>query len=150
MRSVHYLLCFHHIGTFRNTQFLIHFCYPKMLKNRVLHRGRQEGLKSEAPGGTMARHEVHMGPQRCPGEAQGDPKASQNSSKIEVLCPGWPPRSPKAPPRSIKSLKLKENQCKTPACLCAKNRGSDAPQNISTSSGASPQNPAGKTMPRLL
>ena len=74
-------ICDPYIGPFQNTSFLLHFCYPKVVKNRVLHRGRQKGLKSEVPGDTMTRHGVHMGPQGCPGEAQGSPKASQNSSK---------------------------------------------------------------------
>ena len=50
------------------------------MKNGLLHRGRQKGFKSEVPGDTMTRHGVHMGPQGCPGEAQGSPKASQNLS----------------------------------------------------------------------
>ena len=148
MRSVHYLPCFHHIGPSQNTSFLLPFCYPKVVKNRVLHRGRQKGLKSEVPGDTMTRHGVHMGPQGCPGEAQGSPKASQNSSKIEVLGPGWPPRLPKAPPGSKKSPKWEENRWKTPARPRGKIRGSDAPQEAFP--GALPQNPAEKNMLRLL
>ena len=148
MRSVHYLLCFHHIGTSRNTSFLIPFCYPKLLKSKVLHRGRQKGLKSEVPGDTMTHHGVHMGSRGCPGEAQGSPKAFQNSSKIEVLGPGWPPRLPKAPPGSKKSPKLEENRWKTPARPRGKIRGSDAPQEAFP--GALPQNPAEKNMLRLL
>ena len=147
MRSVHYLLCFHHIGSSRNTSFLLPFCYPKVMKNRMLHRGRQKGLKSRVPGDTMTRHGVHMGPHGFSGEAQGDPKASQNSSKIEVLVPGWPPRLPKAP-GSKKSPKLEENRWKTPARPRGKIRGSDAPQE--TFPGALPQNPAEKNMLRLL
>ena len=142
MRSVHYLLCFHHVGTSRNTSFLIPFCYPKVVKNRVLHRGRQKGFKSEVPVGTITRHGVHMGPPRVPRETQGSPKTTQNSSKIEVLCAGWPPGSAKAPPGSKKSPELKENRCKTPARPCVKNRGSDAHQKAF--SEALPQNPAEK------
>ena len=65
---------------------------------------------------------------RRPKEAQGSPKASQNSSKIEVLGPGWPPRSPKAPPGSKKSPKWQENRWKTSARPRGKIRDSDAPQ----------------------
>ena len=136
------MLCFHHSGPSQNTSFLLPFCHPKMVKNRVLHRGRQKGLKSEVPGDTMTRHGVHMGLQGWPGEAQGSPKASQNSSKIEVLGSGWPPRLPKAPPGSKKSPKLKENRCKTPARPRGKIRDSDAPQEAFPR--ALPQNPAEK------
>ena len=52
------------------------------MKNRMLHRGRQKGLKSEVPGDTMTRHGVHMGFQGCPGEAQGNPKAIKSVSKF--------------------------------------------------------------------
>ena len=114
----------------------------------MLQRGRQKGLKSEFPGGTMTHHGVHMEPQGCPGEARGSPKPSQKSSKIEVLGPGWPPGSPKAGPGSKKSPKLKENRCKTPARPRGKIRGSDAPQEAFP--GALPQNPAEKNMLRLL
>ena len=148
MRSVDYLLCFHHIGPSQNTSFLLPFCYPKVMKNRVLHRGRQKGFKSEAPGGTMTRHGVHMGPQGFFGEARGSPKTSQNSSKIEVWGPGWPPRLPKAPLGSKKSPKLQENRWKTPARPRGKIRDSDAPQEAFPR--ALPHNPAEKNMLRLL
>ena len=148
MRSVHYLLCFHHIGPFRNTSFLIPFCYPEVVKNRVLHRGRQKGLKSEVPGDTMTRHGVHMGAQGCPGEVQGTLKACQNSSKIGFLGPGWPSRSRKAAPGSKKSPNLEENRWKTTARPRGKICGSDAPQEAFP--GALPHNPAEKNTLRLL
>ena len=72
VRSIHYLLCFHHIGPSQNTSFLLPFCYPQMVKNRVLHRGRQKGLKSgrhhDAPWGPY-------GPPRVPRGGPGEPKS---------------------------------------------------------------------------
>ena len=112
MRSVHYLLCFHHIGPFQNSQFLLPFCYPKIMKNRALHRVarnpskvRPWAAKWSPPGSTWSskdtverprgaqtrikiRHELKSWVQAGPRVAKSTPKLQ----KVSQAQP-WAPKS---------------------------------------------------------
>ena len=108
VQSVHYLLCFKHIGPPRKGHFFSPVGTPKWGKNRVYARGRQKTSQKRGNGRRRDAKGGHMGAQGWPRVSKMTPQILPKFIDKRGPGPGAHPKGAKGTPGPPKSQKSKE------------------------------------------